>query len=95
MIVNHDTIFSEKISLENRAGGLFYIPTVNNQNNGQAVSFKLISNTNGEYVFENKEHDFPQRIIYKNPANDSLYARIEGTSKGKFHKEEFSMKRDL
>ena len=68
---------------------LFYIPTVKNQNNGEPVSFKLVSGKNGEFVFENKQHDFPQRIIYRNPNPDSLYARIEGYQQGKVHKEEF------
>ena len=34
-------------------------------------------------VFENTEHDFPQRIIYRRRGADSLIARIEGTRNGK------------
>jgi len=34
-------------------------------------------------VFENPEHDFPQRIIYRRRGADSLIARIEGTRNGK------------
>jgi hypothetical protein len=30
-------------------------------------------------VFENPEHDFPQRIIYRRRGADTLVARIEGT----------------
>jgi len=45
-------------------------------------------------TFENKDHDFPQRIIYKNTGQDSLYARVEGNDKGKFRKEEFAMRRN-
>ena len=81
------------ISLENRNGEIFYIPTVKNENNGQVVLFKLITSHNNEVVFEKKAHDFPQRILYKNPVKDSLYARVEGMDKGEFKKEEFFMKR--
>jgi hypothetical protein len=33
-------------------------------------------------VFENPEHDFPQRIIYRRRGTDTLVARIEGTRNG-------------
>ena len=93
MIAYNDTVFSESISLELRENELFYIPTVGDQNNAQPINFKFISIENNEIIFENKEHDFPQRIIYKNPESDSLYARVEGNDNGKFRKEEFFMKR--
>ena len=32
MVVKNDTVFSEMISLENRNGQIFYIPTVKNEN---------------------------------------------------------------
>jgi hypothetical protein len=93
MVANNDTVFSERISLEQRNSDLFYIPVVKQQNEGNPVSFKLVSDK-GEFTFENKEHDFPQRVIYKQVGMDSLYARIEGTDKGAFRKEEFSMVRE-
>jgi hypothetical protein len=93
MIANNDTVFSERISLELKKNELFYIPTVCDQNNAQPITFKLVSNEKNEIIFENKEHDFPQRIIYTNSNPDSLYARVEGNDNGKFRKEEFFMKR--
>ena len=36
----------------------------------------------GEVVFENPEHDFPQRISYRRAGADSLVARVEGTRGG-------------
>ncbi|NTV83240.1 MAG: hypothetical protein HGA23_02935 [Bacteroidales bacterium] len=93
MIVKEDTVFSEAILLESIGNELFYKVSVSDQNNEQAVSFKLISLASGEFIFENKEHDFPQRIIYKNPLPDSINARIEGTVEGVFRVEEFPMKR--
>ena len=93
MTISGDTIFSESVSLVMKSFDVFYIVSVDNQNEEQPVSFKLVSNHNGEFIFENKEHDFPQRINYKNPAPDSLHARIEGTINGKFSQQEFPMKR--
>lgn len=93
MIAKNDTVFSENISIKFRNNDLFYIPTVRNQNNELPILFKFIAIENGELIFENKEHGFPQRIIYKNPSQDSLYARIEGIEKGIFKKEEFAMMR--
>jgi hypothetical protein len=34
-------------------------------------------------VFENPQHDFPQRIIYRKRGADSVIARIEGTANGR------------
>ena len=46
------------------------------------VIFKLIKNSDSEATFENPEHDFPQRIIYRRESADTLFARIEGQEKG-------------
>jgi hypothetical protein len=93
LLVKGDTLFSEIISLEERNGELFYVPSISGQNAGQPVSFKLTSRSNGKYIFENKEHDFPQRIIYTNPRPDSLYACVEGMQDGILRKEEFALSR--
>ena len=39
--------------------------------------FPLVS-TDGEYVFENLEHDYPVRIVYVRDGDDGLSPRIEG-----------------
>jgi hypothetical protein len=44
-------------------------------------------------VFENPQHDFPQRIIYKRDGADGLKARIEGESKGKPKAFDYPMQR--
>jgi uncharacterized protein DUF6265 len=43
-------------------------------------SFPLKDVSEGRATWENLEHDFPQRIIYRRGANGSLIARIEGTT---------------
>ena len=55
--------------------------------------FPLKSSSGGKFTFENKEHDFPQRVIYERKGSESLLAAIEGTFKGKEAREEFQMKK--
>lgn len=44
-------------------------------------------------VFENPEHDFPQRIIYDGREEDTLIAAIEGDEGGEARRFEFPMRR--
>jgi len=90
VIVKEDTVFSEKLQFLQRGSDLFYIPSVKDQNNGEPVEFKFMGFNEGEFNFVNKDHDFPQHIIYKNPQPDFLCARIEGTKNGKFMKVDFN-----
>ena len=85
---NRDTIPQETIELAYRNGSWSYIPTVNNQNNGQPVLFKLIFLKGTEFICENPKHDFPQRIAYRRIGNQ-LFASIEGKRNGKHSKQNF------
>jgi hypothetical protein len=51
--------------------------------------FKMIELGDKRVVFENKEHDFPQRILYWLDAKGALHARIEGPQGGKTMSEEW------
>jgi hypothetical protein len=82
-IKNNDTLVLENVILSLQGNDIFYTPVVHDQNNQQPVPFKLISCTNNRYVFENKEHDFPQRVIYELVSTTGLHARIEGSKNGK------------
>jgi hypothetical protein len=85
-------VFSEKLALERKEGTLYYVATVEGQNNGQPVYFKYSGGMNDVHIFENRQHDFPQRIIYHfkpHKAQDSLYAVVEGMVNGKMIKEEY------
>jgi len=53
-----------------------------------ATVFPLESLTSSRVVFENKKHDFPQRIIYWRDGA-RLCARVEGTMKGKLEGEQW------
>jgi Domain of unknown function (DUF6265) len=53
-----------------------------------ATPFKLKTITSSRVVFENLEHDFPQRIIYWRD-REKLCARVEGTIQGRVELEEY------
>ncbi len=61
-------------------GEVFYVAKPSQ--NAAETFFKLVKSSPNEAVFENPEHDFPQRIIYRR-SGDKLTARIEGTNDGK------------
>jgi hypothetical protein len=92
-INNADTILLERITLSLQGHSIIYSPVVSNQNNGQSISFTLISGTRQRFVFENKTHDFPQRIIYQLGSGNVLQARIEGTKNGKQMASDFNYTR--
>lgn len=93
MIKSNDTIVFENIQLLQNKDGLFYIPTVKNQNGGMPIKFINKRITDKELVFENLTHDFPQLISYYKITSDSLIAEISGTKNGHASKQTFAMKR--
>lgn len=57
----------------------------------EKARFKLVSMSANEVVFENPEHDFPQRIIYRLDSEGNLHGRIEGTIDGAVRVADFPM----
>lgn len=57
------------------------------------ATFRLTGGSDHEAIFENPEHDFPQKVIYRLAEDGSLAARIEGTIGGKAKGIDFPMKR--
>lgn len=78
-VVNGKTTEYEFIQIRDLPEGLTYIAKPSNQ---PEARFVAISRTGDEVVFENPEHDFPQRIRYRLSGN-TLHARIEGMQNGK------------
>jgi hypothetical protein len=94
VVVNHkDTVFFESILLEQKNNDLLYTVSVKDQNKELPVSFKLISVTDNQLVFENAKHDFPSKITYSKIKEDSIVAFISGLIDGKEKTEEFPMKK--
>ena len=89
----NDTLITETINIVQKENEVFYIPSVVDQNDGKPVEFKLVSKNSGTLIFENKDHDFPQRIIYVKAGNDHINAWIEGQKEGQLSKVEFKLER--
>ncbi len=63
-------------------------------NAASPTEFKAIEICSDKVVFENKAHDFPQRVIYARGTDGTLNARIEGTIKGKLEGEDWHYRRE-
>ncbi|HET6972080.1 MAG TPA: DUF6265 family protein [Phenylobacterium sp.] len=71
-------------------GGVTYTAVVGRQ---APTPFVLRPGSQGdEAIFENLDHDFPQRIVYRRCGRD-LCARIEGVVKGRPEHEEWRYRR--
>lgn len=81
-IKGSDTLSSETISLQQHDTSVFYVPLVEGQNDNKPIFFKLTFSDGTNAVFENPEHDFPQKIVYQLKENDSLIATISGNNNG-------------
>jgi len=70
----------EQLRIFQRAGKAVYYAMPSGQTPTEFVA-PTVSDT--LVVFENPQHDFPQRIMYRKRGADSLIARIEGTMNGR------------
>jgi hypothetical protein len=93
MVKGRDTVVQESVSLQERNGQLYYIPTVAGQNDGRAVRFTLTAISDRHMVFENPAHDFPQKITYTLIHPDSLLAEISGKIQGEIKSRGYPMRR--
>jgi Domain of unknown function (DUF6265) len=89
-VVGGKTVDSEVLLIRATGSDVAYVARPAGQ---PEASFKLVSATANEARFENPEHDFPQRIIYRLNPDGSLHARIEGTRDGKVRGVDFPMTR--
>lgn len=70
--------FFEYLRIEQRDPGVVYVASPRGRD---ATEFVLVSAGPTEVVFENPEHDFPQRIIYRREGT-LMVSRIEGVLSG-------------
>ena len=80
----------EFLIIRQGARGLEYVAKPSGQPEATFTAMRASAN---EVVFENPAHDFPQRVIYESPDNDTLDARIEGLRNGQLRTIRFPMKR--
>jgi len=76
--------------VEREDGGLEFVASPSGQN---TTSFTMSSLTDHEVIFENPDHDFPQRIIYRLVSDEELLGRIEGMIDGIEKAADFPMKK--
>lgn len=90
-VKNGKTVEFEFVQLRANADGkLVFIA----QPSGQKEATFVASSVGTDSVtFENPQHDFPQKIIYRLQQDGRLVARIEGTRDGKVRGVDFPMKR--
>lgn len=85
-VVGDRTAEFEYLRIEQRAdGNIYYVAHPKARCPG--TDFKLTRASATEAVFENPEHDFPKRIIYRKTGDDALTASIdagEGTKSMSF-----------
>ena len=91
MVRDSETVAYEFLLIrETEAGEIEYVAKPSGQT---GASFLMVRLSEGEVVFENLGHDFPQRITYYLKAGGNLEARIEGEVKGEIRTVDFPMKR--
>lgn len=76
---------------EGPGGALYFIAMPSGQ---KETAFQIVSLSATEAVFENPQHDFPQKVSYRLQPDGSLLAAIEGPGKdGQTRRVEFPYKR--
>lgn len=87
-----DSSLQETLQLKKRGAKWSYISTVTGQNSNEPVSFDLIYVGREEFICENPQHDFPQRIAYRK-WKDFILANIEGRNNARYSKRNFDYER--
>lgn len=85
-----ESVIGENLYLKKFGNQWAYIALPANQS---ITLFALRKFSDNKFIFENKEHDFPQKIIYEFTSDDSLRTSIEGVVEGKMKRREFHYNR--
>ncbi len=88
-------VWTERCRISGKKGSWFYESFVSDQAKQGWVRFELISSENNTYTFENRKHDFPNRIAYQRLGEDSLLTVVSGVQNGKSDTLWFPMKRQM
>lgn len=88
-----ELLFSEKMTITKRKDIFSFTSVSNEQNDGNAVQFIASEIDPEQVIFENLAHDFPQQIVYKKTAADSLLVYIDGNLNGQANRIDFPLKK--
>ncbi len=86
-----ETVAFEYLRIVEEEGGL--VALIASPSGQETARFRMVSMCEYDVFFENKEHDFPQRIIYRLVASGKLLGRIEGVVDGVERSADFPMTR--
>ena len=92
---NGDTVLLETLQLELRGEVITYYATVRGQNKNEPVGFELTLADAEGYLFENPEHDNPQKIRYRLLGNRELQVTTEGKRGSRTVTEEYVFEREF
>ena len=84
------TVEYELVLITDRNGRLAYEAHPSGQ---PSATFLATMVSEAQVVFENAEHDFPQRVGYRREGANGLHAWIEGQADGKSRRVDFSYQR--
>jgi hypothetical protein len=91
VMLGNDTVSIEHLNIHLTDTGTFYAAEIPTQNEGKPVYFKLTS-ANDSLVFENPQHDFPQRIVYQPQEPSGWIAFVSGAMQGQQRMMQFHLK---
>ncbi|MDO9183187.1 MAG: DUF6265 family protein [Bacteriovorax sp.] len=75
-------VITEYLDIIQKNNEVIYTATVLNQNQGKGVDFKM-TKSDSTLTFENKNHDFPKQIVYKQLSNTEIFVQVtDGKQKG-------------
>ena len=90
LIKKGEILNTEKLKIHLSGSDVLYTADVSH--NPSPVSFRLTSYENNIFIFENPDHDFPQKITYEMKNDGSLFAVVEAINNGKNRRIEYSLK---
>jgi len=82
-----DTVLSEELYVKKFADKWAYVAIPVNQT---ITLFALAEYSENKFIFENEEHDYPQKIIYEFTADGKLNAATEGLTEGELMRRDFN-----
>ncbi|MCB9179298.1 MAG: hypothetical protein H6590_07740 [Flavobacteriales bacterium] len=86
-----DTVFIEHLALVRHDDTLNYAVSIGHDGGGP-VLFKL-THDRDSLVFENPQHDMPQRIVYIPDGRNAWHVIVSGTNKGRTSTDHYRFKR--
>lgn len=88
-VENMDTLFRQRMRLQQTPEGVFMQFNVKNQNDNKDVEFRLTKQDNKTFTFENAFRDYPSIVTYKLLTDSTINVVMHGFKNGKEKKEDF------